>query len=351
MDQERLIPWTQSGWFERASVWIQAELERQGFIASGPIEQPHSRPWSTVLRVPTIDGDIYFKAVSPVNPYEPELFGALARWRPDRVPRLLSVDTERGWVLMRDAGQRLREIIRPTRDMSPWLSVLPLYAELQIELAQRVSDLLALGVPDRRLSVLPTLYEPLLDDVDVLRIDQPAGVTSEQYRRLLDLSLRVAELCERLADHRIPESLNHGDLNDSNVFVSGGSSVFIDWGVGCVSHPFYSLRTVLVSAEISLGLEENSPELNPLRDAYLEPWTSYESREDLLRALDLAGRLASINGALTWHLLVSRLEGARRNEYAGRCRPCCRSFSTPRRQLTDRTRPFHGIRSWPRPSL
>jgi hypothetical protein len=193
---------------------------------------------------------------------------------------------------MRDAGQRLREIIRPTRDMSPWLSVLPLYAEPQIELAQRVSDLLALGVPDRRLSVLPTLYEPLLDDVDVLRIDQPVGVTSEQYRRLLDLSLRVAELCERLADHRIPESLNHGDLNDSNVFVSGGSSVFIDWGVGCVSHPFYSLRTVLVSAEISLGLEENSPELNPLRDAYLEPWTSYESREDLLRALDLAGRLA-----------------------------------------------------------
>ncbi|MBA2784304.1 MAG: aminoglycoside phosphotransferase family protein, partial [Rubrobacteraceae bacterium] len=217
MDQERLIPWTQSGWFERASVWIQAELERQGFIASGPIEQPHSRPWSTVLRVPTIDGDIYFKAVSPVNPYEPELFGALARWRPDRVPRLLSVDTERGWVLMRDAGQRLREIIRPTRDMSPWLSVLPLYAELQIELAPRVPDLLALGVPDRRLSVLPTLYEPLLDDVDVLRIDQPAGVTSEQYRRLLELPLRVAELCERLADHRIPETLNHGDLNDSNV--------------------------------------------------------------------------------------------------------------------------------------
>jgi hypothetical protein len=56
------------------------------------------------LRVPTIEGDIYFKAVSPVNPYEPELLGALARWRPDRVPRLLAVEAERGWVLMRDAG-------------------------------------------------------------------------------------------------------------------------------------------------------------------------------------------------------------------------------------------------------
>jgi hypothetical protein len=317
MDRERLIPWTHPGWFERASAWVHAELERQGVTVSGPIEQPHSRPWSTVLRVPTIEGDIYFKAVSPVNPYEPELLGALTHWRPERIPQLLSVDTERGWMLMRDAGQRLREIIRSTRDMRPWLSVLPLYAELQIELSQRVPDLLALGVPDRRLSVLPTQYDPLLDDVEALRINQPDGLTTEQYRRLLDLSTRVAELCGRLAEYRIPESLNHGDLNDGNVFVSGESSVFIDWGEGCVSHPFYSLRTVLVSAEISLGLEEYSPELHPLRDAYLEPWTRYGSREDLLVALDLAVRLASINDALTWHRLVSRLEGASMEEYAG----------------------------------
>jgi hypothetical protein len=315
-DQKRLIPWTRPGWFEQASFWVHAELERWGIEVRGPIEQPHSRPWSTVLRVPTGEGDIYFKVVSPVHPYEPALLGALKRRRPDCVPRLLSVDTGRGWVLMRDAGQRLREIIRTTQDLRHWLPVLPLYAEMQIELAQCVPELLTLGVPDRRLSVLPTLYEPLLTDVDVLRIDQPLGLTRQQYGWLLDLSTHVAELCERLADHRIPETINHGDLNDGNVFLGDGRSIFIDWDDGCVSHPFYSLRTVLVSAEISLGLEENSPELWPLRDPYLEPWTSYGSREDLLRALELAGRLASINGALTWHRLVSKLEGVRREERA-----------------------------------
>ena len=111
-------------------------------------------------------------------------------------------------------------------------------------------------------------------------------------------------------------TFNHGDLTDANVFVDGGSAVFIDWGDACVSHPFYSLRTVLVSAEISLGLEEYSPELHPLRDAYLEPWTRYEGRNDLLEALNLSSRLASINDALTWHWLVSRLDGARREKYA-----------------------------------
>ena len=194
--------------------------------------------------------------------------------------------------------------------------MLPRYAQLQIEIAEHVPELLALGVPDRRLTILPALYEPLLADVDVLRIGQQPGLTAEQYRRLLDLVPRVTELCQQLAQHNIPETLNHGDLTDGNILVRDGRPIFVDWGDSCVSHPFYSLRTVLVSAEISLGLEENSPELEPLRDAYLEPWTRYESREALLAALDLAGRLAAINGALTWHRLVSRLEGLPREKYA-----------------------------------
>ena len=315
-DQERVLPWRQPGWFEQTSLWVHAELEGRGIKVSGPIDQPHSRPWSTVLRVPTIEGDIYFKAVSPLNPHEPAVLEALGRWRPDCVPELLAVDADRGWLLMRDAGQMLRDTIRPTRDIRPWLPVLPLYAELQIEMAERLPELLALGAPDRRVSVLPGLYEQLLADVDTLRIDQPLGLTREQYRQLLDLSQRVVELCAQLAQYQILETLNHGDFHDGNVFVRGGRFSFIDWGDSCVSHAFYSLRTVLVSAEISLGLEENSPELRPLRDAYLEPWTRYESREDLLRALDLASRLASINGALTWHRLVSRLEGLPQEEYA-----------------------------------
>lgn len=315
-DQEEVIPWTRRGWFEEASAWVHAELERKGIKVSGPIEQPHSRPWSTVLRAHTSEGDIYFKAASPVDPHELGILQSLTRWRPDCVPGLLEVDGDRGWVLMRDAGRMLRDTIRATRDIRPWLPVLPVYAELQIEMAERVPELLALGVPDQRLSALPGLYEPLLADVDVLRIDQPLGLTSEQYRRLLDKSPRVAELCEELAGHHIPETLNHGDLNGGNVFVRDGGFTFLDWGDSCVSHPFYSLRTVLVSTEIYLGLEENAPELLPLRDAYLEPWTRYEPREALLGALDVASRLASFNGALTWHRLVSRLKGQPREEYA-----------------------------------
>jgi hypothetical protein len=72
----------------------------------------------------------------------------------------------------------------------------------------------------------------------------------------------------------------------------------------------------LVSAEISLGLEENSAELHPLRDAYQEPWTRFASRQELLAAFDVARKLASLNGALTWYQLVTKLDGPQRDEYA-----------------------------------
>jgi hypothetical protein len=306
----------QPGWLEQASAWIHGELERRGIPIVGPIEQPHVRPWSTVLRVPTGEGALFFKATSPLTAHEPPLVEALARWRLDCVPELLAVDRERGWMLLRDAGERLREIIRATQDMRRWYPVLSRYAELQSELAGRHQELLALGVPDRRLSVLPAKYEQLLGDTEALSLDRPAGLTSEQYGRLRALSGRVGVLCMQLAEYSVPETLHHGDFHDANVFVRDGHFVFIDWGDSCLSHPFFSLRTVLVSAEISLGLEENSPALQPLCDAYLDAWTDYEPRERLQRAYDLARRLASINGALTWHRIVSALEEPLRAEYA-----------------------------------
>ncbi len=315
-DQGRVIPWTGPGWLERASAWMHAELEHHGIKATGRIELAHSRPWSTVLRMPTIEGDFYLKAASPLAAHEPALLQTLSRLRPDCIPELLSVDVEQGWVLMRDAGRSLHELIRSTRQLRPWLSVLPLYAELQIEMADHLPELLALGVPDQRLSVLPGLYDQLLADMDVLRIDRTPGLTRAQHQRLLDLSPRVVELCERLAGYRIPEGLNHGDLHDGNVFIHDGRFSFADWGDSSVSHPFYSLRTVLVSAEISLGLEETAPELQLLSDAYLEPWTLYESRQCLIEALDLARRLASVSGALVWSRLVSRFDEPLREEYA-----------------------------------
>ena len=103
---EGLRAWTQAAWWEAATGWIIEQLKNQGLTLAGPIEQPHVRPWSTVLRVPSSQGVLFFKATALVLVYEPGLPAALAAWRPDCMPEVLAADTLRGWLLMRDGRSR-----------------------------------------------------------------------------------------------------------------------------------------------------------------------------------------------------------------------------------------------------
>ncbi|HLE27727.1 MAG TPA: phosphotransferase [Anaerolineales bacterium] len=309
-------PWTQPGWLEQASAWIHAELERQGIRVSGPIVQSHVRPWSTVLRAPTTEGDIYFKAAMPALAHEPGLTQALARWRPDCLPEVLAADPERGWMLMADFGATLRSHIQSAQDLWHWHRVLPRYAEMQIEMAGRLPELLALGALDRRLTTLPEQYERMLTDVEVLRIDLPQGLTAEEHRRLREHAPTFAATCAQLASYRLPETLHHDDFHDGNVFVRQGRYIFSDWAESCAAHPFFTLLVTLRSITYRLKLEEGSREVTQLRDLYLEPWTRYESRANLLMAFELGQRVAMVCRALTWRRVVAALDAPFRIEHA-----------------------------------
>ncbi len=317
MPQKKRIPWEEAGWLKRAGAWIEAELARRAIQRTGPIEQPHTYPWSIVLRVSTREGILFFKATAPLPSHEVALTQALAAWRPDCMPELLAADVKLGWMLMRDAGRMLRDFIRPTRDLEPWVTVLPLYAGLQIELSSRASQLLALGAPDRRLEALPGLYTGLLADAEILCIDQPTGLTTAEYGRLQGLAPRFARICAQLASCGFPESLNHGDFHDGNVLLRDGRITFFDWGDCCLTHPFVSLRTTFVSMENSLQLEDYAftPGMARLRDLYLQSWSGFASREMLLEAFSLSRCVAPVVGALGWYPTVASVEGAAREKY------------------------------------
>jgi hypothetical protein len=308
LDQNGQLPWTQPGWFEQASAWIGAELERQGLAANGPIEQPHVRPWSTVLRVPTSAGVLYFKATAPMLAHEPALTQALAHWRPDCMPEVVAADLDRGWMLLRDSGESLRSHIQVEQNIGRWHAVLPLYAGVKIELADPMTDLLALGALDRRLATLAGQYQQLLADTDALLIDRPEGLTSGEYERLCALAPRFAELCEELAGYGVPETLHHDDFHDGNIFVRDGRYTFADWGESCVAHPFCTLVVTLRGIAYRQSWNESAPELAQLRDSYLAPWVNFETHENLLAAFALAQRVGRVCRALTWYRVVSHLE-------------------------------------------
>ena len=279
----------------------------------------------------------YSKATAAETVYESALTQKLAGWFPDCMPELVAVDTARGWMLMRDGGEPLRASIRPMQDITPWEPVITRYAELQIGLTEHVSEILALGIPDHRLAILPAMFTQLLADEESLMINQEKVLTSAEWGQLKGMTSRFEQICANLADFGIPESLNHGDFHDGNVLLRNGRITFFDWGDASVSHPFVTLRTFFVSIENSLKLDDYAftPEMAELLDLYLRPWQRFASREALLSGYLLSKPVASIAKALAWHQSITRMHGSLREEYAWIVPELLREFMVYEKMLSE----------------
>jgi Phosphotransferase enzyme family len=237
---------------------------------TAPLALVHRRPWSTVFRVPTADGDLFLKQEQPVQAFEVPLTVALAERWPDRVPEVVAADTERAWLLLRNAGTNVAE--SGNTDVFP--TALRLYGELQVGEAEHVDELLAIGLRDMRLPLVAAAYEPFFE--------RDHGLGTAEVTQLLALAPRFHELCDQLTAFGLPASIQHDDLHQWNVFFRGERVAIYDWGDSSVAFPLWSWLKPLGAAH-DYGLD---PEL--LRAAYLEPWTAVAPQHDLRAAVDVA---------------------------------------------------------------
>jgi hypothetical protein len=245
-------------------------LATHGVEPSADVETIHERPWSTVLRVPTADGDLYLKQEQPLQAFEVALTVALAQRWPDRVPEVVAADVERAWLLTRDGGTRIAD----SGDFGKFPHALGLYGELQVGEVPRVDELLAFGLPDVRMPVLAAAYEPFFE--------RDHGLDADEVARLLALTPRFQELCRELDSFGLPASIQHDDLHQWNVFVRGERVAIYDWGDSSVAFPLWSWLKPF------FALTDQGSDSEPLRVAYLSAWREFAAERDLRRALELA---------------------------------------------------------------
>ncbi|MEM7034175.1 MAG: phosphotransferase [Chloroflexota bacterium] len=296
--------WQEPAWTDEAIAWIEATLKQQNITIEGNIKQPYVTPAATILQIPTNAGQIFFKAVIPSLSVEISISDALAAWHPDHSLQVLGSDLQKGWMLLPDGGLRVREAFSQHLTLEHWTDIVAKYAKLQIALSDKIDDLLAFGTRDRRLAVLPTLYENLLADTDLLLLDQEDGISVQVYQRLVASIPQVTQMCQQLDKYAVPASLHHNDLHDGNMFVQDEQFIFFDWGDSSISHPFFSLRTAFVSVENTFGLVEDDAFFENLADAYLKPWSRFETQANLRTTYDLARRLWSISSAIKYQTLL-----------------------------------------------
>lgn len=295
---EQRPPWARPGWSAEVRTWIETEATRLG-LAVVAVEQVKQWSISSVLRIVTDGPDLYFKVPArlPLFVDEATVTARLAERFPDHVPAPLAVDPERGWLLL------------PAFDgLFPWdaplaerQEVLGRFAQLQRNTCALTEELLADGCLDRRLEVLESQIDPLLDDraaVERLSADEAA-----ELRRLAPA---LKELCRRLASLGPPPSLVHGDLHLGNVARLGGALVYFDWTDACIAHPFIDL--------LSLQWEKDEANRAALLDAYLEGWEGAESPERLREAVSVAAVAIPLHHAVSYQRIVAGLEPDAKSE-------------------------------------
>jgi Phosphotransferase enzyme family len=290
LDEE--LPWTRDGWFEEASAWIHAQLARQGVIATGPIEQTRSWFISSILRLPTTVGEVYFKAVPPTDVHEAFLVQMIAEQFPTLVPQVLAIHDEQQWLLMKAApGEKVPPDANLLDYLPRWKTLLQTYAHMQQAFAKRMEQLLALGCHDWRMEVLAESIDPFFAELPVLLQGAWNPLTKEEQERLHQVAPHLKSSCFELARLGIPASIHHGDFHRGNILVNEAGCTLIDWaGFVGVAHPFLSLWVPLSDWDQSAR--------TILSESYLEIWSSCAPLEQLRHALALAHPLAALCGAL-----------------------------------------------------
>ncbi len=279
-----VTPWEDPDWLAGAVAWVDERLAGLGRERTGEPEQPHVRSWATALRVPTAEGPVWFKANTPELRHEVSVVERVSALVPDRVPPLLASDVERGWMLMADAGRRLREVIPQEGSLDRWHDVLSGAADVARALEPDALELVGAGVPDLRLHTLADGYAELVRRIEV----------EPRFRGAVG---RVRDLVDEVASYGIVETLQHDDLHDGQVFVKDGRNLILDWGDAVVSHPFFTM-SVTLEGGVAWGLDDvaGSEDIAPYVESYLARYAP--DRPELRDAVPAALRLGWVCRAL-----------------------------------------------------
>lgn len=155
------------------------------------------------------------------------------------------------------------------------------------------------------------------NDEDAIGLNHVNGLTLNECQQLQNCFDNVVRICEKLAAFGISETLHHGDLHDGNVFILNGCYRFFDWGDSSISHPFFSLHSTYDNLRRRFDLKTDDAWFKHLKSSYLKAWIDDESTEQLELAFDLAQQLAPIPAALRWLPVLSSMDAATRDKYAG----------------------------------
>ena len=282
------VPWdSPSEWHSEARGWVEANLPRSPGASEWRMAQIRSWSISSVWRLTRGGSRLYFKASPSYFASEVAVTRDVANHFPDASPALVAVEPERGWTLMEDLGD-LTLAKADSADM--WRETMRTIARVQRGYVERPESLEGMNLERRTTRAIIESLESWLKDPSrsALRTYQPEN---EKALGRLEPSLGAIDSMARGLDELgLPQTLEHGDLDSTNVFIRNGAPVLMDWSDACISHPFF---TPLTPAQA-----RRYPQFVA---AYLREWAGHASPGGLRRGFEFAKPLAALESAFHYH--------------------------------------------------
>ena len=284
-DQPLRQIWARPGGPAELLAWADDRLARAGLDRSGRAQQMRTWNLSALWRIPTRGGRVWLKAVPDFFAHE----GAVIDWIGAPVaPRL--IDFAAGRALLVDIEGPANHEVRDPGALSPMVELL---TGLQRRALGRLPELIALGVPDRRLSTV-------VDRVSAV-LEQWGSAIEPAERRSLEAM--VAGLPARVAaivDCGVPDTLVHGDFHAGNVAGRPGEYVILDWGDSFVGHPLLD----------ELAFVERLPPAVQIaaRGWFVDAWRRAVPGSQPARAIELLEPLVSLEAAAMYARFCAAIE-------------------------------------------
>jgi hypothetical protein len=244
-DAQERGPFSRVGWIDEAIAWLHAEVPGCEVLPN-EIRQFNASAQFALLRFSTRDGERYWlKATGEPNRHEYNINVLLSEICSQYVPPLVATRPDWNAWLMRDTGGRLE------KDMSqPVLEhVVSRLAELQKTTLSFTDELIAAGASNQRVGVLrkhlPQIIEYLSDAMERQTSTKVPGVERD---RLSELQFIFQDVCFRMEDVGIPDTLIHNDISPGNVLFDGSNVFFTDWCEASIGNPFLSFQHLCVLA-------------------------------------------------------------------------------------------------------
>lgn len=285
--------------------------------------------YSIVHKIETTDGIMYLKQTPAALFLEPIILDFLNKHGCINIPKLIAKNNDLCCFLMTTVGDHsLRQLFNGQVQLAKLIQGILNFTNMQRLLEHKISEMLALGIPDWRLHSFPFLYHQLIQQDQFLIED---GLTEKECEKLYQLYPACVNLCESLSAYRIPETINHCDFHENNMLLDNKTAEIgiIDWGEVVITHPFFSLNGCLWNVTFFNNLKKTDKDFKKLQSQCVSAWLNIYKAEILINALSIADKLSGIFAALSYQLMYEATKNLPKNvqqEHPGSIAGCLRSF-------------------------